>query len=78
MAFEEQLTTKSVSAVGTDDDVGLEHFSRLERDRPPGDVDMDHSGVRPIFGSSFMAELVEEFSDIRELLLKGVKMRGMD
>lgn len=61
------MTTKSASAVGANDDVGREDFSRLESDRLSGDVDRDDFGIRPILGSGFVAELVEEFPDIREL-----------
>lgn len=67
LAFEEQLATKTVTAVGTNDDIGVEYFSRLESDGLSGDVNRDNLGVCPIFGSSFVAELVEEFSDVCEL-----------
>lgn len=64
LALEEQFATDAVSTVGANDDVGLEDFSRLEGDGLSGDVDGDDLGVWPIFSTSFVAELVEEFSDI--------------
>ena len=71
LTFEEQLATNSVSAIGANDDVGLEYFSRFESDGLSRDIDRGDFGVRPILGSSFIADLVEEFSDIRELDRQG-------
>jgi hypothetical protein len=67
LTFEQQLTTKSVSAIGANNDIGREHLSSVKSDRLARHVDGDDFGICPVSGSSLLAQLVEELSDVCEL-----------
>ena len=67
LAFKQSLAAYSVSAIGTNNDIGCKHFPGLKSDGFSGYVDGDDLGVCPVSCSSLVTELVEEFSDICEL-----------
>lgn len=67
LTFKQQFATKPVSAVRANNNVGREHFSGAESDGFSGYIDGDDFGIRPVPGSRLVAELIEEFPDIREL-----------
>ena len=56
-----------MSAVGPNNDVGRQDFSRLESDGFSRNIDRDDFGIRPVFSSSLVTELVEEIPDICKL-----------